>query len=210
VALAHLIEGATGWSESPSESIKLAAECSERALNLDPTLYCVTALMGRIYAMQGKLGEAITLGEKAIAMGPSYDGTYYNLGTTLAYAGNFEEAIALYKKAMRLNPFHHSVYLWHYAISHLMAKHYDEARDAFNELLQRAQKGEFSPLLTHLGLCAVYAELGKEKEARSHVVEILKIKANFSVEEAKKAYRWRDPEYSERWMSSLRKAGLPG
>ena len=29
------------------------------------------------------------------------------------------------------------------------------------------------------------------------------------MEEAKKAYRWRDPEYSERWLSSLRKAGLP-
>jgi TolB-like protein/Tfp pilus assembly protein PilF len=210
VALAHLIEAASGWSESPAESIKLAAECSERALNIDPALYCVTGVMGRIYTLQGKLGEAITFGEKAIAMGPSYDGSYYFLGCTLSYAGNFEEAIALYKTAMRLNPFYPTIYLWHYAITHLMAKHYDEAQDAFNELLQRAQKGEFSPLLTHLGLCAVYAELGKEKEARSHVVEILKIKANFSMEEAKKAYRWRDPEYSERWLSSLRKAGLPG
>jgi hypothetical protein len=56
----------------------------------------------------------------------------------------------------------------------------------------------------------VYAELGKEKEARTHALEILKINPNFSVEEAKKVHRWRDPEYSERWLSSLRKAGLPG
>jgi hypothetical protein len=56
----------------------------------------------------------------------------------------------------------------------------------------------------------VYAELGKEKEARTHALEILKINPNFSVEEGKEVHRWRDPEYSERWLSSLRKAGLPG
>ena len=48
-----------------------------------------------------------------------------------------------------------------------MANHYEEATDAFKELLQRAQKVGFPSLIPHLGLCAVYAELGKEKEARS-------------------------------------------
>jgi adenylate cyclase len=208
LAVAHLSDAMYGFSESPGESIRLAAECNEKALNLDPALSCATACRGAIYMLQGKLDEAITLGEKAIAMGPSIDTNYNMLGIIMSYAGKFEEAIALYKKAMRLNPFYHLTLLRHYAMSCLMAKRYDEARDAFNELLQRAQKEEFSILAAHLGLCAVYANLGKEEEARSHVLEILKINPNFSVQEATKVYRWRDPEYSERWLSSLRKAGL--
>jgi adenylate cyclase len=64
-------------------------------------------------------------------------------------------------------------------------------------------------LAAHLGLCAVYADLGKEEEARSHELEILKIDPNFSIQKAKMANRWKDREYSERWSSSLRKAGLP-
>jgi hypothetical protein len=55
----------------------------------------------------------------------------------------------------------------------------------------------------------VYAELGKDEKAKSHALEILKINPNFSMEEAKKVHRWRDPKYSERWRRYLRKAGLP-
>jgi adenylate cyclase len=208
LAVAHLFDAMFGFSESPGESIRLAAEYNEKALNLDPALSCATACKGVIYMLQGKLEEAVTLGEKAIAMGPSIDTNYNMLGIIMSYAGKFEEAIALYKKSMRLNPFYQLTLLRYYAMCCLMAKRYDEARDAFNELLQRGQKEEFSILAAHLGLCAVYANLGKEEEARSHVLEILKINPNFSVQEAKKVYRWRDPECSERWLSSLRKAGL--
>ena len=91
-----------------------------------------------------------------------------------------------------------------------MADRKEEALTAFNELLQRSQRGELPPpLVSHLGLCAIYAELGKEKEARSHAQEILKISPSFSMEEAKRVHRWRDPKKSERWLSFLRKAGLP-
>jgi adenylate cyclase len=208
VGLAHFSEAVTGISQSPAESLKLGAECCDKALNLDPTLYCANGLKALIYAVQGKGEEAIAHGEKAVAIGPSWDGAYFDLAYALAYTGKFEEAIAPYKKAMRLNPLYPTFQLWFYGISNLMAKHYDEARDVFNELLPRAQKGEFSPLHTHLGLCAAYAELGKEKEASSHLLEALKISPNLSMEGAKKAYPWRGGEYSERWLNSLRKAGL--
>jgi adenylate cyclase len=200
----------TGSSESPADSIKLAVECNEKALTLDPTLSCATANRGQICLLQGKVEEAIALGKKAIAMAPSLDANYYIFGMTMDFAGKFEEAIALCKDAMRLNPFYPARYLKTYGMSCLMADRKEEALTAFKEVLQRAQRGELPLLIPHLGLCAVYAELGKEKEARTHALEILKINPNFSVEEAKKVHRWRDPEYSERWLSSLRKAGLPG
>ncbi len=208
LAALHTLKVYFGLSQSPADSIRLAAECNEKALTLDPTLSCATANRGQIYLLQGKIEEAIALGKKAIDMAPSLDANYIIFGITLDFAGRFEEAIPLFKNAMRLNPFYPAGRLKFYGMSCLMADRKEEALTAFKELLQRAQKGEFPPLVSHLGLCAVYAELGKEKEARSHALEILKINPNFSVEEAKKVHRWRDPKYSERWLSSLRKAGL--
>ena len=208
LAALHTLKVYFGLSQSPADSIRLAAECNEKALTLDPTLSCATANRGQIYLLQGKIEEAIALGKKAIDMAPSLDANYIIFGITLDFAGRFEEAIPLFKNAMRLNPFYPAGRLKFYGMSCLMADRKEEALTAFKELLQRAQKGEFPLLVSHLGLCAVYAELGKEKEARSHVLEILKINPNFSVEEAKKVHRWRNPKYSERWLGSLRKAGL--
>ncbi len=94
-------------------------------------------------------------------------------------------------------------------MSCLMAGHQEEALTAFKKLLERAQLGEYPPLFPHLALCAVYSELGKEAEAKAQVAEILKIDPKFSLESAKKAYRWKDPQQTERWVSALRKAGLP-
>jgi len=210
LAALHTLKVYMGLSQSPADSIKLAAECNEKALTLDPTLSCATANSGQIYLLQGKVEEAIALGKKAIDMAPSLDANYIISGMTLDFAGRFEEAIPLFKNAMRLNPFYPARYLKTYGMSCLMADRKEEALNAFKELLQRAQRGESPPpLVSHLGLCAVYAELGKDEEARSHALEILKINPNFSMEEAKKVHRWRDPEYSERWLSYLRKAGLP-
>jgi adenylate cyclase len=208
LAALHTLKVYFGLSQSPADSIRLAAEYNEKALTLDPTLSCATANRGQIYLLQGKVEEAIALCKKAIDMAPSLDANYIIFGVTMDFAGRFEEAIPLFKNAMRLNPFYPVRYLKFYGMSCLMADRKKEALTAFQELLQRAQKGEFPPLVSHLGLCAVYAELGKEKEARSHALEILKINPNFSVEEAKKVHRWRDPKYSERWLDSLRKAGL--
>jgi adenylate cyclase len=209
LAAVHTIEAAYGYSESPAQSLKLAAELNEKSLKLDPTLSCVTANRGQIYRFQGKIDDAIALGKKAIAMGPSLSINYALLSSTMRYAGRFEESIALMKKAMRLNPFYPVIYLNSYGTSLLMAKRYKEALDVYKELLNRAQKGDFAPLFAHLGLCAVYAELGNDEEARVHVSEIMKINPRFSLESARKIARYRDPQHSERWLSSLRKAGLP-
>jgi len=177
-------------------------------LKLDPTLACATANKGQLYLVQGKTDEAIALGKKAIAMAPNLGINYALLSSTMLYAGRFEESIALRMKALRLNPFYPAFYLLNYGNALVMAKRYEEALDVYKKLLDRAQQGEFPPFLAHLGLCAAYAEIGNEEEAKIHVLKILKINSNFSLEKAKKMARYRDPQHSEQWLGSLRKAGL--
>ena len=209
LAAIHTLEIRYGITESPAESLKLAAECNEKALTLDPTLSCATANRGQIYMLQGRIEEAVALGEKAIAMAPRLATNHFIMATIMEFAGRFDEAIAYYKNVMRLNPFYPASYLRRYGMSCLMAGRHEEALAVFKEFLGRAQKGEIPPLFTHLGLCAVYAELGNKEEARTHASEILKIDPDFSLVAARKAYRWKDPSNTERWLSSLRKGGLP-
>jgi adenylate cyclase len=210
LAAVHTFEVIYGLTQSSADSIKLAVECNEKALTLDPTLSCATANRAQIRLLQGKVEEAIALGKKAIDMAPSLDTNYIIFGRAMDFDGKFDEAIPLFEKAMRLNPFYPATYVRYYGMSCFMANRKEEALTAFKECLERAQRGEYSLLSAHLMLCAVYAELGKEEEARSHVVEILKINPTFSLNEVKKAYRWKDAQYSERWLNALRKAGLPG
>jgi len=208
LAAVHTLEVIYGLTKSPADSVKLATECNQKALILDPTLSCATANRGQIYLLQGKVEEATAFCRKAIDMAPSLDMNYLIFGITMDFAGNFDEAIPLFEKAMRLNPFYPARYLGYYGMACLMAGRREEALNAFKEYLKRAQRDE-SPLLSaHLGLSAVYGELGKVEEARNHVAEIMKINPTFSIEEAKRLYRWKDPQYSERWLSYLRKAGL--
>jgi len=52
----------------------------------------------------------------------------------------------------------------------------------------------------------MYAE--REDEVRAAAAEILRIDPNFSLERLSGAIPMKDPAKKERWISSLRKAGL--
>ena len=159
--------------------------------------------------MQGQFEQAIAVGEKAITQGPSYDMPLITLSITMHYAGRFEESIALAKKAMRLNPCYPAFYKVYLASSYFHAGRYEEAHEAQEEVLERAQKGEFPPFIAHLELSATYMELGREEEARAHAAEVLKINPKFSLESLRKRSLYKDPAHSERFLSALSKAGLP-
>jgi tetratricopeptide (TPR) repeat protein len=90
-----------------------------------------------------------------------------------------------------------------------MAGRYEEAIEAFGELLERAQKGEFDRLIAHNYLASVYAMQGNMKKARFHASEVLKINPNHSLDYNKQTTPLKNPEDLERILDSLRKAGIP-
>lgn len=204
LAVAHTWEALNGLSESPAKSIRLAAECNEKALNLDPALSCATASRGQICLLQGKLDEAITFGKKAIAMAPSLDTNYLVLGLTMSYAGKFEEAVELFKDAIRLNPFPP---IWFYSFlgnAYFMRGQHDEAVITLKKALQR--NPDF--LLAHIILVACYSSMGRDLEAAAESLEILRIKPKFSVESYAKTLQYKERADIERQVAALRKAGL--
>ena len=92
-----------------------------------------------------------------------------------------------------------------------MAGHYEDALMVYNQLLDRSLKGEFPVVNAHLFLADLYAEIGKEDEARTHAAEVLKIEPEFSLKRIKEisTYGYTDPALRERRLKALRKAGIP-
>ena len=82
--------------------------------------------------------------------------------------GRFDDAIGLVKKAMRLHPYYPAYYLQWLGGAYRMTGRYEDALTVYNQLLDRSRKGEFPSLYAHLFLADLYAEFGKEEEARTH------------------------------------------
>jgi adenylate cyclase len=210
LAYTHFHKAIRGWSNSPAESFKKAISLNHKALELDNTLWCATAMLGSIKLGQGKFEEAIALGRKSIALGPNIALMYPIYARTLFYAGRFEEAIAISKKGIRLQPYYPVWYLSYLGLSYRITEHYDEALKIFTTQLKRAKQGEYSILDSHLSLADVYSELGEYKKARVHVDGALKLDPNCSLKTVQRLHsQFKDPVHLDRIINSLRKAGLP-
>jgi adenylate cyclase len=205
---AHTIAAIFSWGESRDKSFKLAVEYTDKALKLDETLSCATSVKGQLYGYQGQCEQAIALGEKAIALGPSHDLSYGTLGNTMHFTGRFKESITLMKKAMRLNPQYPAWYIANLAVSYFMEERYEEAIEAGDRVLERAQKGEFPLLYAHIVLSAANMELGRNEEAKTHAAETLRINPKFSLESYAMTQPYKNNADLDRYVAALRKAGL--
>ena len=83
------------------------------------------------------------------------------------YVGRPKEAAALVKKAMRLSRFHPDYHLGVLANSYRMLGRSEEAIELDSERLKRNPDNFYSDFR----LAALYMELGREEEARQHVVD---------------------------------------
>ena len=209
LAWTHWADVDFGFSETPAESFKRAVELAEKSLALDDDQPGVHALLGAIHLLRREYEEAIAEGQRSIALGPNDATSHILLAQTMYLAGRFEEAITLAEKATRLAPLYPAWYLGILAQSYMMAGRYEEALAAFNQLLDRSRKGDIPPIWAHLGLTRSYMELGREREARVHAAEVLKIDPAFSLEFWRKNAPFKDPAHLERVLEPMRKAGLP-
>jgi TolB-like protein/Flp pilus assembly protein TadD len=211
LAWTHVVAAKPGWSQSPSESIKKAVEISQKVLVLDESDSDVCALLGLVYLIQNRYEQAITEGEKSLELGPTNAQAHVLLAVSMNAVGRFDDAIELVKKAMRLHPYYPAYYLQWVGGAYRMTGRYEDALTVYKQLLDRSRKGEFPSLSAHLFLADVYAELGREEEARTHAAEVLRMRPGFSLELVSKisTYGYKDPAHLERRLNALHKAGIP-
>jgi adenylate cyclase len=208
LAWSHFIDAWFEFSESPAGSYDEAVELAQRALALDNTIPDTHSLLGFIHLIQRQHEQALAEGSRALALSPNDGTSLMLLAQTLCYAGRIKEAIPLARKAVRLSPCVPAWYIAVLGLCYYSAEMQEESLEAYNQLLKRSQNGETPPWWAHVGLTSVYMKLGREREARAHAAEVLKIEPDFSLEWIGKLMPFKDPARLEHHLEALRKAGL--
>ena len=120
-------------------------------------------------------------------------------------AGHPKEAEALIREAMRLNPFYPNYYLGMLANALEQMGRDDEAIDTLRVAIAR-DKHYFSG---HLRLASLLGLAGRLDEAKSEVAEVRRLSPRYYLSRAATFYLTADPDFLERFVDGLRKAGLP-
>lgn len=209
LATTYFIAVAMGWSKSPLEDFMRCEELIQQAKELDEDLSIAYASAALLWLIKRDHKKSIEDAKRAIALGPNDPMNYFALALVKYYSGNFQEAASLCEKIERLSPYRPTIYLMAMGMAYRTVGRYDEAIAIFNDLLDRAQKGEFYPLLAHQFLALAYSIQGNLSKARFHAAELLKLYPNYSLEYFRDLTFYKYPKHLEPLIDALRKAGIP-
>jgi adenylate cyclase len=204
LGLANIGDIWLGLSKDPQESLKKSIELLKKAIALDNSSALGHTGLGYALMMARKYDEAIFHVERALELEPNSADVVYVYANVLLYAGRQEESISFFKSAIRLNPKPPNTYLRHYAVALRDTGKYAEAVAQLKKAIEREPRDIMSCIV----LTSVYNMAGREKEARATAAEVLRINPKFSLEQFAKIHPFKDPATKDRYINSLRKAGL--
>ena len=200
----HILAYSNRWGETPDESLALAMELGERAVELDETnshAYFSVA-MAALWMMQHE--RAVAAAEKCISIVPNVAEGYGALGLILVYSGKPREAIVSLQKVMRLDPHYRDIHLHLLALAYLQLEEYEQAAAALKRRLVRKPESDISRVL----LAAIHGHMGNVEEGRAEWAEALRINPDYSLEHRRKTLPYKNPADFERILDGLRKAGV--
>jgi TolB-like protein/class 3 adenylate cyclase/Flp pilus assembly protein TadD len=132
----------------------------EKAMQSPSALaYQVAAAMS---SQQGRHEDAITEGERAVAIDPNDADSYVVLAGALSLAGRPDEALPLIERAMRLNPYYPPSYLYELGLARFLMEQFDDSALS----LERAVALNADDRLSSRLLLATYGHLGRGADAK--------------------------------------------
>jgi tetratricopeptide (TPR) repeat protein len=145
----------------------------------------------------------------AIGLDPSFARAYNTLGYYLVGTGELEEAIAVLDKGMRLSPRDPWLceFLRQKGRAHFAVRRYEDAVEYAKQSIATGRSFLGAPWidlaasLAHLGHLDEAAAAFREGEARWGWTQ--------TEAELRRIFFYLDPDFLERWVDGLRKAGLP-
>jgi len=207
----RLNESRFWWVEDRDQSFEQAEELARRAVAIDENSPGAHSLLARIYSHKGLHEEAIAEGQRTVAIEPSSAPDYSSLAWTMVLAGRPEDGLVLINKALRLSPYPPTWFLNVETNINYLTGRYEAAITSGRKLLDRTLEGGQARDTWKL-LIASYVELGREAEARAGAEKFLENYPDFSVKEEaewRKDYVYKDKLWIDRFIETLRTAGLP-
>jgi TolB-like protein/DNA-binding winged helix-turn-helix (wHTH) protein/Flp pilus assembly protein TadD len=199
---------ATQWVTQQSHDPKLldrAYDAAQNALALSDAVPWGHTVLGFVYLWQKHYDDAIAEFERAVALHENFVCSQMLLAFGLSHVGRVQEAVQVGERALSLKALpSDDRCLYGVASAYALAGRLEEAAALHLRMLKQFP----NYLGPHLGLAAIYSELGRETEARAAAAEVLRINPEFSLEVHKQRVPLKDPATLERHIAALRKAGL--
>jgi TolB-like protein/Tfp pilus assembly protein PilF len=207
LALARVWAATAGWTDAREAVIDEVNHLARRALELDEREVAAHVALAFALGFTGQQAQVIATLERALEMDPNNVYSYGHLGFVSSYTGRPDEAIGHLNTAMRLSPKDLAMPIWltGMGFAHFSKGQYEEAAS----WLERGCQIGSNFNVTHRALAATYAQLGRMEEARMALQEDLRLNPSESVSFIKQQVPYADPDFSERYLDGLRKAGLP-
>jgi pentatricopeptide repeat protein len=206
LAMAHLHAVWFQWTDSPAQSVAELHQAARSSIELDPKDAFGQVALAAAHLFTGQQEEVIAACERSIELNPSIHGAYLLLGGALAALCRSDDALATLDKGMRLSPRDPSMwqFFWLVGMAHFSAERYEEAV----EWSKRSLRGNPKWPATWRILAAGYAHLGRLDDARNAFAEMSRLQPGYSVSAARLTYATAHPDYLDRYLDGLRKAGL--
>ena len=141
--------------------------------------------------------------EKAVSLNPADGSSIAALAELSVYSGDLERGLALAEKARQLNPNHPG---WYWFADFYIAYSKGEYRDALSYALKINMPGHYG---AYSAVAAACGQLGEKETGEKALAELLRLRPDFATSAVRmEQEKWFDPEYSEKMIEGLRKAGL--
>ena len=186
-----------GFSQNPQADLDHASELAQQALALDDSNSLALSTLCEIHGHEKRFDQAITEGERAVALNPNSAVAYMMLGLALNIADRPEESVHAEEKAMRLDPSRPDFYALFIGQAYVNLGRYQEAIPLIKRHLALYPNNPWAQVY----LIVAYSELGRDQEARAEATELKRINPQFFNTSGVVA---RHPHFE----NDLRKAGL--
>ncbi|MFQ5784422.1 MAG: adenylate/guanylate cyclase domain-containing protein [Alphaproteobacteria bacterium] len=196
-----------GWTDTPDQTLGRALRAGQLAVSADDKDPFAHFALGRTQTLQGEFETAIAELEKAIDLNPNLALAYYGLGFALTWSGRAREALPYFQKAIRQSP--HDPALWTFetmtGFAHLHLGEYVEAV----EWLRKGARHPNSIFWPNVNLAVAFVGQEEWDKARAALDAELELQPDLSVTAVAAMLGSLHPDWKDRYLDALHKAGLP-
>ena len=187
------------------EGLSCGLEWAQKGVALDPGSAIAQTRLGWNQFFLVQYDEAVESFERALALDPDSAEAHAYYGETLNYCGDPQTAMEHIDTALRLDPFCPPSWLFMKGHSLYLLGQYDDAIPLMQATVERIPDFQVG----HLFLACIYAETNRPGEASHHVNEVLRSVPQYTLADAVRVYRYRGEKQKQKFITGLRKAGLP-
>jgi adenylate cyclase len=186
-------------------SLERAHDLAERGVALDGASAMALARLGWLQTYFHRYDQASENLEKALTLANDDAEVFATYGIAQNWLGDPEKALEMLEKAISLDTFAPPTWEFNVGVAHYLLRQYDEALSNLNRMIVRSPK--FGP--AYLWRACVLLELGQAEDARKEIKAALEITPKYTIKQVDKMWHYRIDEFRNRFLGSLRKAGLP-